>query len=464
MDKMYEKALFIFRRDLRLEDNKGLLFALKNSKQVVLCFIFTPEQIKNNRYRSDHCLQFMIESLEDLEKEILKKKGRLYLFKGTPEEITLECINKLHIDAVVVNRDYTPYSIRRDESIETVCKKSKVSFYSFDDALLNPPDQTVKKDGKPYAIFTPFYNNAIKLPVELPLENNYNNYFRDPIPFAVDNTIYNKILQERVLVHSGGRAAGLKILEKLSDYSDYGSLRDFPALNATTHLSAHLKFTTCSPREVYFAMVKQLGSSSDLIRSLYWRDFFSSIAFYFPRVFGSAFNKQFDLLKWNNDKELFQSWCEGRTGFPLIDAGMRELNQTGFMHNRVRMVVASFLVKDLHIDWRWGELYFARKLIDYDPAVNNGNWQWAASTGCDAQPYFRVFNPWSQSLKFDPDCIYIKRWVPELNSLTPSAIHNWYLDKYQDEEFSYPRPIVDHAKESKIAIESYKTISRNTSA
>jgi len=207
---------------------------------------------------------------------------------------------------------------------------------------------------------------------------------------------------------------------------------------------------------VYWAISRQLGASSALIRSLYWRDFFTSIGFYFPRVFSGAFHAKFDRLQWSHNEEIFRKWCEGKTGFPIVDAGMREMNQTGFMHNRMRMIAASFLVKDLHIDWRWGERYFAQTLIDYDPAVNNGNWQWAASTGCDAQPYFRIFNPWTQAVKFDPNCLYIKKWIPDLVSLPPEIIHKWHQEKLHSQCLSYPIPIVDHAKESKTALSLYR--------
>jgi deoxyribodipyrimidine photo-lyase len=425
--KKFRKALFIFRRDFRLEDNTGLLFALEHAEEVILSFIFTPEQIEDNPYRSDHCLQFMIESLEDLEKEIIAKGGRFYLFYGKPEKVVAALIQSEQVDCVVFNRDYTPYSILRDQKIEETCQKLGVSFSSFDDALLNPPEETLKSDGKPYAVFTPFYRNAMGIKVGLPQVNRHKNYYAEKISMAKDVGIYETILPKRCLPPSGGRAAALKILGKIEKFSHYDSLRDFPAEQGTTHLSAHLKFTTVSPREVYAVMAKSLGASSGLIRSLYWRDFFHSIAFYFPKVFSGAFHTKFDQIQWSHDKGLFKKWCEGRTGFPIVDAGMREMNQTGFMHNRVRMITASFLVKDLHIDWRWGERYFAQTLIDYDPAVNNGNWQWSASTGCDAQPYFRIFNPWNQAAKFDPDCVYIKKWVPEFGTK------------------SYPQPMVDHA-------------------
>lgn len=462
VNKKFQKALFIFRRDLRLEDNTGLVFALKNAQEVILCFIFTPEQIEHNPYRSEHCLQFMIESLEDLQQDIVAKGGKLYLFYEQPEAVVTKLIKQQHVDAVIVNRDYTPYSIKRDQAIELTCNKFEVPFYSFDDALLHPPDQTLKGDGKPYSVFTPFYRNATRLDVNLPAANPYNNYCSSVIPFDQGNKLYKKILPKRPLPHSGGRTAGLNILKNIERFSYYESLRDFPSAQSSTHLSAHLKFTTCSPREVYWAIAKQLGASSALIRSLYWRDFFTSIGYYFPRVFSGAFHHKFDRIDWSLDEQVFRKWCEGKTGFPIVDAGMREMNQTGFMHNRVRMITASFLVKDLHIDWRWGERYFAQTLIDYDPAVNNGNWQWAASTGCDAQPYFRIFNPWTQAVKFDPDCAYIKKWVTELTPLSPEIIHKWHREKYHNECPNYPAPIVDHTKESKIALSSYKQASLHT--
>ena len=441
-----------------MEDNIGLAFALEHAEEVIPCFIFTPEQIEHNPYRSDHCLQFMIESLEDLEKDITAKGGKLYLFYERPEKVVAELIESQHADVVVVNRDYTPYSLERDQKIDAVCKKFEASFCSFDDALLNPPDHTLKADGKPYTVFTPFYRNAMKLDVKLPFANRFKNYYSGLIPLAIGSSLYKTILPKRILPPGGGRTTALKILEKMERFSYYESLRDFPSEQGTTRLSAHLKFTTCSPREVYWAISKQLGVSSALNRSLYWRDFFTSIGFYFPQVFSGAFHAKFDRLQWSHDEQMFTKWCHGKTGFPVVDAGMREMNQTGFMHNRVRMIAASFLVKDLHIDWRWGERYFAQTLIDYDPAVNNGNWQWAASTGCDAQPYFRIFNPWTQAEKFDPHCLYIKKWIPELTSLPSEIIHKWHQEKYHSQCRSYQTPVIDHAKESKIALSLYTNL------
>jgi len=461
MDKKFKKTLFIFRRDLRLEDNTGLIFALENSQKVIPAFIFTPEQIEKNPYRSDHCLKFMIDSIEDLQEQLKKKKGRLFLFQGEPEEIVNECIKRLQIEAVVVNRDYTPYSRQRDAKIEKTCKAGRIDFHSFDDALLHPPETTLKKDHKPYTIFTPYFRNASKIQVIPPVPNRFTNYFTDSIPFAENFSILSQFVKNKSIhpQFAGGRSEGLKILSHLRKLKKYKELRDFPGEQGSSHLSPYLKFNVCSPREVYAAICKHLSPHHDLIRSLYWRDFFSGIAFFFPHVFKGAFHPKFDKMKWSYDKKNFQHWTDGSTGFPIVDAGMREMNETGFMHNRVRMITASFLVKDLHIDWRWGEKYFAQTLIDYDPAVNNGNWQWSASTGCDAQPYFRIFNPWKQQIKFDPECIYIKKWIPELQDLPPKTIHNWFNPKYRPAELKYPAPMVEHEEESKKALREYKRAS-----
>lgn len=456
MDKIFRKSLFIFRRDLRLEDNTGLIFALQSSDEVIPAFIFTPEQIEKNPLRNDHCLKFMIESLKDLENQLKMKKGRLFFFKGRPEEVASKCILELGVEALIVNRDYTPYSQQRDNKLENVCKTANIPFYSFDDALLHPPEETLKKDQKPYMIFTPYFRNASKKKVLPPEPNGEINYYSGKISFAEDNSIFPKQTIENGL--TGGRSEALKILNKLNRLSEYGRQRDFPSQDCTTHLSPYLKFTVCSPREVYAAICHNLSLHHELIRSLYWRDFFTSIAFFFPHVFKGAFYSKFDQLKWSNDRKAFQRWREGSTGFPIVDAGMREMNKTGFMHNRVRMVAASFLIKDLHIDWRWGEKYFAQTLIDYDPAVNNGNWQWVASTGTDAQPYFRIFNPWSQQKKFDPECRYIKKWVPELCDLPPKAIHKWYEEQYHIGYSKYPPPMTNHEKAAKETIDAYKSI------
>jgi deoxyribodipyrimidine photo-lyase len=352
-------------------------------------------------------------------------------------------VEQQQIQAVFINRDYTPFSRRRDQELAGVCKQLGVDLHIHPDSLINEPEQAVKYDKTPYKIFTAFYNNARQFPVALP------KAIVKPVFLSVDSgfTLDQLDLGFAEPTIRGGRSQALKILEHLGDCVDYQNNRDFPALDATSKLSAHLKFGTCSVREVYYAITEQLGSEHPLLRQLYWRDFFTHIAFHFQQVFGRAFLDKFAGLRWDNNLDYFKAWCEGKTGFPIVDAGMRELNATGFMHNRVRMIVASFLVKDLRVDWGWGERYFAQHLVDYDPCVNNGNWQWAASTGCDAQPYFRIFNPWLQQLKFDQDCQYIFRWLPELQCFPPKTIHQW--DK-KHSACCYPAPIINHSRESQL--------------
>lgn len=452
--KKWQRALFIFRRDLRIEDNLALIYALEHAQEVFCAFIFTQEQIEKNPYRSDRCLQFMIESLQDLEEELEKKGGRLLYCYGDPEKKVEEFIQHCKVDLVTFNLDYTPYSRHRDAKIEKVCKRHKVDLVTFHDLLLHPPEDLLKKNQEPYTVFTPFYKNAQKLSVALPKSNPYRNYVQKRPSFVENSSLLTSIAPKIEPCH-GGRKAALKILKKISSFQDYEVDRDYPSKDSTTHLSAHLKFNTVSIRELYHTIKKELGPHSALARSLHWRDFFSIIALYFPYVFQGAFHQKFDQLVWSENQAHFHRWCEGKTGFPIVDAGMRQLNQTGYMHNRVRMIVASFLIKDLHIDWRKGEKYFAQHLVDYDPAINNGNWQWSASTGCDAQPYFRIFNPWNQQLKFDPDCEYIKKWVIELKDQDPKTIHHWY-EEWKD--IGYPKPMIDHSIESKKAIDNYKKI------
>ncbi|MCF7964599.1 MAG: DNA photolyase family protein [Methylobacter tundripaludum] len=445
----YSTSLFIFRRDLRLHDNTALHEALRLSQQVIPCFIFDPRQIEPHPYQSQPGLQFMLQSIDELQQQLQTAGGKLALYHEPPEQAIKQLAEQHHIEAVFINRDYTPFSRRRDDELDAVCNRLGIALHILPDLLLNEPEQAVKSDKTAYKVFTAFYNNARQFPVALPQALQEQSF----LTAASELTIEQLGLSTAESSIKGGRKQALAILERLGDCADYQNTRDFPALDATSKLSAHLKFGTCSVREVYYAVIERLGSEHPLIRQLYWRDFFTHIAYHFPQVFGRAFVERFADLHWDNNPDHFQAWCDGKTGFPIVDAGMRELNATGFMHNRVRMIVASFLVKDLHIDWRWGERYFARHLVDYDPSVNNGNWQWAASTGCDAQPYFRIFNPWLQQLKFDPDCRYIYRWLPELQAFPPKIIHQW--DK-KHSVCGYPAPIIDHGRESQLAKARFK--------
>ncbi len=438
--KKHKLSIFIFRRALRLEDNKGLLRALEFSEKVIPCFIFDKRQVEGNPYKSQNSLQFLINSLKELNSELRQKGSKLFLFYGIQEEVLEKILVLEKIEAIFSNRDYTPFAIRRDEKIKSLCEQKGVEFRQFSDYLLKEPENALKKDGTPYSIFTPFFRNASLKQVNIPEEISTNNFFTGKLESEVDFSVTQKFFENENpnIFVQGGRKEALEILTNLEKFHNYDEERNFPSLSKTTGLSAHLKFGTVSVREVYYKFFTELGDSHPLIRQLYWRDFFTHIAFHFPQVFGNAFHKKYDQIEWKNDEKNFKLWCEGKTGFPIVDAGMRELNETGFMHNRVRMIVASFLVKDLHIDWRWGEKYFAKKLVDYDPSVNNGSWQWSASTGCDAQPYFRIFNPISQQEKFDPQFTYVKQWVPEYG--TPK----------------YPQPMVEHKFARERCLQVYK--------
>jgi deoxyribodipyrimidine photo-lyase len=440
----YKLSIHVFRRDLRLEDNTALIEALKNSEKLIPCFILDNKQLENNAYRSDNLIEFMQNSLIELDDQLKSKGSRLYLFYGETEKILGKIIQKQAVDAVFFNADYTPFSIKRDESIKRLCTKNKTACHIFHDALINPPGAVLKKDGKPYSIFTPFYKKAKIFPVSKTRENNYANYYTGKIKEEIDKTVFKKILpqENNAILLKGGRKEAKKLLENTKNLQHYAEERNIPSKKETSLLSAHNKFGTVSIREVHQYLSTHLGNENPILTELYWRDFFSHIVFFFPHVIGGCFYEKYNSIEWENSKKKFNAWCEGKTGFPIIDAGMRELNTRGWMHNRVRMITASFLVKDLHIDWRWGEKYFAQKLIDYDPAVNNGNWQWAASTGCDAQPYFRIFNPWTQQKKFDSDSVYIKKWIPELKKLSTKEINS--LDHKWSENLSYPKPIVKH--------------------
>lgn len=452
MQRTYKKALFIFRRDLRLNDNTGLLNALQEADLVIPCFIFDPKQLEHNDYRSDNALQFMLESLDDLDQQLQEHNGKLYRFNDKPEDVIEKLIQDEKIDAVYVNHDYTPFSKKRDLALEKVCSKNNIPFIASHDALLNPPESITKSDGTPYTVFTPFFKFSSTFPVALPRHASKYNFYNQNIAHSITTTPKNLSwhVSEQYFL-TGGRTEGLSLMHKLKNHLFYEKKRDFPSGN-NTNLSPHLKFGTVSVREIHKALINNFGKTHPLIRQLYWRDFYTMIAWWFPHVFGKSFKTEYDKIQWSDDKKNFKRWCEGSTGFPIVDAGMRELNQTGFMHNRVRMIVGSFLVKDLGIDWRMGEQYFASKLVDYDPAVNNGNWQWVASTGCDAQPYFRIFNPWLQQEKFDADTIYIKRWIPELNKYTAKDIH----EHWKKPVIGYPAPMLNHQEASSIVKSWFK--------
>jgi len=442
----FESSLFIFRRDLRLEDNTALIEACRRSRRVFTCFIVDPRQVGDaNRYRSANAVQFMAQSLEELAAAVERRGGTLTFQRGEAEAVVERLIEARRVEAVFLNRDHTPFSSARDRSMAARCRRAGVAFESYDDCLIHAPDAVSTSAGGPYTVFTPFWKRASALPVRRPRRFGFANLAKLPDEGGVVSRLPEALGltdNERLAV-TGGRGPALAILRGLGRYDHYGQRRDYPGEAATTRLSAYLKFGCISAREAVYACWKHLGRGHPLERQLYWRDFYTHIAHHFPRVFGRCFDERYDRVDWENEQGKFEAWCAGRTGFPIVDAGMRELSATGWMHNRVRMIVASFLTKDLHVDWRRGERAFARQLVDYDPAVNNGNWQWAASTGCDAQPYFRIFNPWLQQKRFDPAAVYVRRWVPELAALEASAIHA--LHKRRPGGLDYPKPVVDHA-------------------
>ena len=455
---MSDLSVFIFRRDLRLTDNTALIEALKNSKTVLACFIFNPVQIGKNSYKGRPSINFMYESLIDLKDQM---KGRLLLFYGIPEEVIKKLHKVTNFDSLYLNREYTPFGTKRDEKIQKVCDSLEIMVSYYDDYLLNSPEDVLKSDHTPYKKYTPYFRTACKNKVRPVRKNNYKNYFKGKISYAKDLKQMVKILDYKSdpKFLKGGRKEGLKLLGKLKSLKAYNKERDIPFLNKTGHLSAHNKFGTISIREFYFKIKKDLGVKHPLISQLYWRDFFTYIGFHFPNVIGGCFYPKYNKLPWENTPKYFTAWKKGLTGFPIVDAGMRELNETGFMHNRVRMIVASFLCKDMLIDWRKGEKYFAQHLVDYDPLVNNGNWQWAAGTGCDSVPYFRIFNPWRQQVRFDPDCKYIKKWIPELKGLTSKEIHT--LNEQFPKGLKYPKTILDHAKAKENTLELYRLVANS---
>lgn len=459
MAKESSLSLFIFRRDLRVDDNTALNRALEMSDEVIPCFIFDPRLADENRKCFNYnTFQFLLESLVDLKGQLNSKGSELFLFSGLPEDIIKELAQKYKIGAVFFNKDYTPFSRKRDEAIGRTCTDMGIDFFSYHDALLHEPGTVLTNEGNPYKVFSQFFRKASKMEVPLPQMSKGGRFYA--VSIDVEQVELSDVSLSETNGHlftEGGRSYALSVLQDIGEYRNYDNERDYPSIMGTTGLSAHNKLGTVSIREFYYYVKNEFGPGHTLINELHWRDFFTHLGIAFPDVFKHAFKKKFDALSWMNDEGYFNAWCSGRTGFPIVDAGMRELNTTGYMHNRVRMIVASFLVKDLHIDWKWGERYFASKLVDYDPCVNNGNWQWAASTGADSQPYFRIFNPWTQQKKFDPDCLYIKEWIPELEDVDPKIIHS--LEKGQQlPGVDYPQPIVDHSQERNVALSMFKAM------
>jgi deoxyribodipyrimidine photo-lyase len=443
----------------------ALYNALTKCKNIIPIFIFTPEQITKNAFKSNKSVQFMIESLGDLKEELERRNGTLYTFYGDIDEIIMNLIKKYNIDSVFVNKDYSPYSKSRDIKISNICKKHNIEFNSYHDICLFEP-QTITTENGVYRKFTPFYNECLKNISKIDFVPSYS--FKSKWCYDIDKNRYSTNIKDAYITLTepsnksllqGGRSFALNIFKELNDFKGYGKERNFLHIQ-TTQTSAYLKYGCISSKEMYSELLKKgFSKSHDLIRQLIWRDFYIHILDAYPQVLkGKSFKPKYDTIVWDNDAKLFNSWRNGNTGFPIIDACMRQLNTVGYMHNRGRLIVASFLIKTLFIDWRKGEKYFAQNLIDYDPAANNGNWQWVAGSGVDSQPYFRIFNPWSQSEKYDNDAKYIKKWCPELVDVPPKDIHNWSktCDKYIEEGVKYICPVVDYSERRNYVLGKYK--------
>ena len=416
--------IFWFRRDLRLEDNVGLYHALYQAKQkgykVLPLFIFDKTILDKLEDKNDRRVDFIHRTIMNMQSELVEKGKSIWIENDQPINVFNNYLKKYKVTGVYTNHDYEPLAIERDAEIKSLLEKNNIEFHNFKDQVIFEKDEVIKDDGKPYTIYTPY-------------ANKWRTYWAGHVPKIhpsiklMDYFIDSKPLPIPSLKQMGFNTTDLTVPPIQWDANlvkKYTDQRNFPAIKGTTQLSVHLRFGTISVRQL--ALATQTINST-FFNELIWRDFYHMILWHFPQVGkGKSFKAQYDFIEWRNNEKEFQAWCDGQTGYPIVDAGMRELNTTGFMHNRVRMIVASFLTKHLLIDWRWGEGYFAQKLLDFDLAANNGGWQWASGSGCDAAPYFRVFNPRLQTEKFDKDLKYIRKWIPELDSL------------------SYPKPIVVH--------------------
>ncbi|OJV51809.1 MAG: deoxyribodipyrimidine photolyase [Bacteroidetes bacterium 43-16] len=409
-------VLYWFRRDLRLEDNNGLSKALASGYPVLPVFIFDTEILNRLEDKKDRRVDYIHQALSVINEQLQQQQSGLLTFHGTPSAAFTTWMEQYDIQAVYTNRDYEPKAIARDQQIKTLLEAAGISFHSYKDQVIFDQADVLKPDQGAYTVYTPYAKKwrSLLRPEHLQeqqvLPGNFHQTAAltlpglDQLGFSKTDMNFSKPQLDTELI------------------KNYDKLRDYPAAQGTTHLGIALRFGTISTRQcVSFALAHNEVWLSELI----WREFFMQILFHFPRVVHQSFKTQYDFIEWNNNEEEFQLWCTGNTGYPIVDAGMRQLNQTGYMHNRVRMIVASFLCKHLLIDWRWGEAYFAQKLNDYDLSANNGNWQWAAGCGCDAAPYFRIFNPTTQTLKFDKELKYIKTWNPDFEQeIKPPVIRH----------------------------------------
>ncbi|MCC7029744.1 MAG: deoxyribodipyrimidine photo-lyase [Chitinophagaceae bacterium] len=423
--------VFWFRRDLRLQDNAGLYKALTAGQKVQPLFIFD-KNILNELPSSDRRVDFIHQALRNIHKQLADVQAGLQIEYGDPKEVFASLIRDERLHAVYTNHDYEPYAIQRDLEIAELLKDNQIPFYSFKDQVIFEKNDVVKDDGRPYTVFTPYSKKwkAILNDQHLhtfPTDQYFGNFVKSDPKMTFPG-----------LEQLGFEKTDLQFMVPQTDtriIQNYHLNRDIPSVAGTTRMGIHLRFGTISVRQLTRVA---LQNNEKYLNELIWREFYQSLLWHFPHVVSKAFKPAYDKIQWRNNEAEFEKWCNGLTGYPIVDAGMRELNETGWMHNRVRMVVASFLTKHLLIDWRWGEAYFAEKLLDFDLASNNGGWQWAAGSGADAAPYFRIFNPTLQTLKFDKDLEYIRKWVPEFES------------------FEYPPPMVDHAMARERCLQAFK--------
>lgn len=424
-------SVFWFRRDLRLEDNTGLYHALKGEWPVIPLFIFDSEILDKLNDKQDRRVNFIWERLTHMQKKLKKLGSSLLTFHGKPIEIWSKVVKEYDIKVVYTNHDYEPYAIQRDSNVKKYLESHSIQFKTYKDQVVFEKDDILKNDGNPYTVYTPYMRKwKEKLNSESLFLHSTEKFLSN---FSQKHNFEIIPLEKMNFERINNKWRPAEIDEDL--IKKYHKTRNFPAIQGTTRISVHLRFGTVSIRELV-RMAAELNET--WLNELIWREFFMMILYHFPHVVERPFKSKYQKIKWINDKEKFNKWCNGLTGYPIVDAGMRELNKSGFMHNRVRMITANFLTRLLLIDWRWGEQYFAENLLDYELSSNNGNWQWAAGCGCDAAPYFRIFNPESQISKFDPDLKYINKWIPELNS---------------DE---YPKPIVDYKFARERALSVYE--------
>ncbi|SDR89515.1 cryptochrome/photolyase family protein [Winogradskyella sediminis] len=430
---MQKINIFWFRRDLRLDDNLGFYEALRSDYSVLPIFIFDTE-ILEHLPKNDARVTFIHQTLQSMRQTLQQEhQSSIALYYGKPTDIFKSLINDYEIETVFTNHDYEPYTTERDNQIKSILESNSIQFKTFKDHVIFEKGEVVKKDGDPYLVYTPYMRTWKEKFKTIDLEIYYTKSYLNNV---IEHTrLPNLRLSDIGFTKSSQDISPYDVTPTL--IQNYEAHRNFPAQDATSHLGPHLRFGTVSIRKM---IKKAIAERNEVFwQELIWREFFTQILWHFPHTKDNAFKPQYDRIEWRNNEEEFKKWCDGLTGYPLVDAGMRQLNQTGFMHNRVRMLVGSFLCKHLLIDWRLGEAYFAEKLHDYDMASNVGNWQWVAGSGVDAAPYFRIFNPTTQIQKFDKNHDYIKQWVPEYQELT------------------YPQPIVDHKMARERCLETYKS-------